>query len=199
MSLLCLPLHFSGSQVIEYHWVTEQNFVSRRAVNTKYKYHTSWNLTVPFSVPLILRTYPRPINVKGSDKHQPPGQAGSVRCRGAAAPAPLRYASPPEPPFGWNDLECTRFLVLGTGFPVLASFQVIASRLLASSLHVLGCLIPASTSQHPCSTLPRNLPYLLPLPWKPRKSTVSNNTSRICAILPNIAFTAYRCLDCLHL
>ena len=95
VSLLYLPLHFSGRQVIEYHWVTEQNFVSRRAVNTKYKYHISWNLTVPYTVTLILRTYPRPINVKGSDKHQPPGQAGSVRCRGL--PPQLRFAPLPRP------------------------------------------------------------------------------------------------------
>lgn len=94
VSLLYLPLHFSGSQVIEYHWVTEQNFVSRRAVNTKYKYHISWNLAVPSTVTLILRTYPRPINVKGSDKHQPPGQAGSVRCRGL--PPQLRFATLPR-------------------------------------------------------------------------------------------------------
>lgn len=118
VSLLYLPLHFSGRQVIEYHWVTEQNFVSRRAVNTKYKYHISWNLAVPYTVTLILRTYPRPINVKGSDKHQPPGQAGSARCRGL--PPQLRFAPLPRPSLllDGNCLEGTRLLVLDSWIQV---------------------------------------------------------------------------------
>ena len=126
VSLLCLPLHFSGSQVIEYHWVTEQNFVSRRAVNTKYKYHISWNLAVPSTVTLILRTYPRPINVKGSDKHRPPGQAGTVRCRGL--PPQLRFAPLPRPSLllDGNGLEGTRFLVLDSWIQ-LPSLHVPAS------------------------------------------------------------------------
>ena len=153
--------------------------MSSHAVNTKYKYHISWNLAVPFTVTLILRTYPRPINVKGSDKHQPPGQAGSVRCRGL--PPQLRFATLPRSSLllDGKDLEGISIHVLDSWIQVPAStFQLPCSGLLDSSFL-------ASTYQHPCSTLP----HLLPLPWKPRKSTVSNNT----------AFTAYRCLDCLHL
>ena len=88
VSLLYLPLHFSGSQVIEYHWVTEQNFVSRRAVNTKYKYHISWNLAVPFTVTLILRTYTSPptkglgISINRPDK---PGRSDAGGCRPSSA------------------------------------------------------------------------------------------------------------------
>ena len=158
--------------------------MSRRAVNTKYKYHISWNLAVPFTVTLILRTYTEPptkglgISINRPDK---PGRSDAGGCRPSSAS--LRF--PARASFWMGSAwKVPAYWFLDSSF-LASTFQLPCSWLLDSSFL-------ASTFQLPCYWLPRNLPYLLPLPWKPRKSTVSNNTSRICAILPNTAFTANR-------
>ena len=131
VSLLCLPLHFSGSQVIEYHWVTEQNFVSRRAVNTKYKYHISWNLAVPFTVTLILRTYTSPPTKGLGISINRPDKPGRSDARGL--PPQLRFAPLPRPSLllDGKGLEGTRLLVLDSWIQ-LHSIHVPASMFLVA-------------------------------------------------------------------